>query len=114
MGGKAILLLTTVGRRSGALRTTPIHYERLNGKLVLVAANRGSPDPPAWWLNLQAEPRVGVQVWDEASSGRARTAGSDERRELWPRLVEGNRWLPKVQRRAGHELPLVLLEDLTN
>ena len=98
---------------AAAKRTTPVQYQRLDGRLALVAANRGSPNPPAWWLNLQAEPGVGVQICAEASSFRARTAGPDERQELWPRLVEGNRWLPKVERKASRELPLVLLEDLT-
>lgn len=106
-----MLLLTTVGRRTGAHRTTPVQYQRLDGKLVLVAAAGGATRPPAWWLNLESEPSVGVRVGANVASMRAHTAGREERRELWPRLIKGNRWLPKVERKAGRELPVVLLED---
>ncbi len=111
IGRQKVMLLTTIGRRSGVRRTTPVEYHRLDGKLVLVAANGGSPNTPAWWLNLESEPNVAVQCGAEMSSMRARTAGHEERLGLWPRLVEANRRLPGVERKAGRELPLVLLED---
>lgn len=114
VGNQDVLLLTTVGRRSGRRRTTPIQYQRLDGKLVVVAANGGYSRPPAWWLNLQAEPNVRVQLGAETSASRARTAGREERGALWPLLVENNGWLPKVELKAGRELPLVLLEDLAS
>ncbi len=113
IGKQEVLLLTTVGRRSGLQRTTPVQYQRLDGRLVLVAANGGYADPPAWWLNLQSEPRVRVQLGPTISTARARTAQRDERVDLWPRLVESNRWLPQVELKAGRVLPLVLLDELT-
>ena len=111
MGGRSVLLLTTVGRRSGTPRRTPVQYERIDGDLVLVAAAGGSAEPPAWWRNLEADPAVTVQIGGDVLPMRAITVDTDERRELWPRLCERNRLLERVQRRAGRELPLVRLAD---
>ena len=107
VGGHPVLLLTTVGRRSGAPRRTPVQYERIDGDLILVAAAGGAPSAPAWWHNLQAEPAVMVQIGPKTRRARAVTVSTDERRTLWPRLCERNRHLERTQRRAGRELPLV-------
>jgi deazaflavin-dependent oxidoreductase (nitroreductase family) len=107
MGGHPVLLLTTVGRRSGTPRTTPVQYERIDGDLFLVAAAAGAPDPPAWWRNLEADPAVTVQLGGSVHRAHALTVAAGERRELWARLCERNPQLERVQRRAGRELPVV-------
>jgi deazaflavin-dependent oxidoreductase (nitroreductase family) len=111
VAGHPVLLLTTVGRRSGAPRRTPVQYERLDGDPILVAAAGGAPEPPAWWRNLEVRPEVEVQIGAERHAARALTIGAAERRELWPRLLERNPQLERVQRRAGRELPLVRLVE---
>jgi hypothetical protein len=62
VGGHRVLLLSTTGRRSGRERRTPVQYEQLDNELVVVAAGGGSPSPPAWWLNLEANPKVEIQL----------------------------------------------------
>ena len=111
MGGRSVLLLTTVGRRSGTPRRTPVQYERIDGDLILVAAAHGAPEPPAWWRNLEADPAVTVQIGRDVLPMRAITVSADERQELWPRLCDRNRLLEGVERRAGRELPVVRLVD---
>ena len=111
MGGHPVLLLTTVGRRSGEARRTPVQYERLDGDPILVAAAGGAPEPPAWWRNLMAEPAVTVQIGARAKAMLAIPVGQAERADLWLRLCERNPQLARVQRRAGRELPLVRLVD---
>jgi deazaflavin-dependent oxidoreductase (nitroreductase family) len=111
MGGHPVLLLTTTGLRSGQPRRTPVQYESIDGDLVLVAAAGGSPEPPAWWRNLEADPAVTVQIGDSVHAARAATLGAAERRELWPRLCQRNHALERVQLRAGRELPLVRLAE---
>ena len=59
--GTTVLLLTTTGRNSGAKRTTPLIYQR-HGDDYLVVASNGGGDPPGWFLNLQDDPIVAVQV----------------------------------------------------
>jgi deazaflavin-dependent oxidoreductase (nitroreductase family) len=56
-----VLLLTTTGRNSGAKRTTPLIYQRHGDDYVVVASNGGG-DPPGWFLNLQDDPIVALQV----------------------------------------------------
>src|SRR6478672_8598540 len=55
-GGQPVLVLTTRGRRSGALRSTPVAYVTDGDRYAVTGANAGLDRPPAWWLNLQADP----------------------------------------------------------
>ena len=60
--GVATLLLRTTGRRSGQTRTNALNYVEDGGRYIIVASKGGSPKPPAWLLNLQANPQVEVQI----------------------------------------------------
>ena len=77
-----MLLLTTTGRNSGAKRTTPLIYQR-HGDDYLVVASNGGGDPPGWFLNLQVDPVVAVQVKADHHTARARVATAEEKPELW-------------------------------
>lgn len=109
LGGPGVLLLTTTGRRTGRLRRTPVQYQSDDGELVVVAAARGAPHAPAWWHNLEADPRVTVRLGSSERGAVAETAGERERRALWPRLCARNHWLEPAQARAGREFPVVRL-----
>jgi deazaflavin-dependent oxidoreductase (nitroreductase family) len=60
--GVATLLLRTTGRRSGQTRTNALNYVEDGGRYIVVASRGGAPTPPAWLLNLQANPAVEVQI----------------------------------------------------
>ena len=62
MKGAPILLLTTTGRKTGKTRVTPLLYLRDDENLVVVASKGGAPNHPVWFLNLEANPDVGVEV----------------------------------------------------
>ncbi|AZG47899.1 nitroreductase family deazaflavin-dependent oxidoreductase [Gordonia insulae] len=83
-----VLLLTTIGRKSGEPRTAPLIYLRRGDEFVIVASQGGLPKNPAWYLNLVAEPEVTIQVGRETHDLVARTASDAERAELWPQLVD--------------------------
>src|SRR3569833_2615105 len=68
------LLLTTVGRKSGKSITQPLIFQPYGDAYLVVASKGGAPQPPAWYLNLQAQPEVEVQVKDDRFKARARTA----------------------------------------
>ena len=104
-----MLLLTTTGRRSGHPRRTPVQYQALDGELFLVAAAGGAPRPPAWWHNVEAEPRVTVQLGADRRGAVAETLPAAERARAWPLLCAGNRYLSRVQTKAGRTLPVVRL-----
>jgi deazaflavin-dependent oxidoreductase (nitroreductase family) len=85
--GSSVLLLTTKGRKSGQERTTPLIYGTAGDDYVIVASKGGSDEPPGWYVNLEADPDVEVQVLDDVFSARARTASPDEKPQLWERMV---------------------------
>ena len=109
MGGQPVLLLETVGRRSGRRRATPLQYLRRREELVVVGSNAGAPHPPAWCLNLNADPRARVQIRHSIMGVRARAASGEERDGLWRELTQANRYMDRVARKAGRELPILVL-----
>ena len=109
MGGQPVLLLNTVGRRTGRTRTTPLQFLRRDGAFVVVAANRGAPRPPSWYLNLCADPNAQVRIGTEDVDVMAREVRDSERDGLWRELTAANRYLAKVARKAGHPLPVLAL-----
>jgi proline iminopeptidase len=86
------LLLTTVGRKSG---------------------NAGAPTHPAWYLNLCAQPEVDVQVEARRFRARARTASGEERKALWDQMVGIYAPYTEYQGRAEREIPVVVLDPVS-
>jgi deazaflavin-dependent oxidoreductase (nitroreductase family) len=107
--GWPTLLLTTRGRKSGKLRRTALIYGQDGDRYLLVASNAASPQHPAWYLNLVADPEVTVQVGPDVFTARARTAEADEKRLLWPVMTEIFPLYDKYQSQTDRELPLVIL-----
>jgi deazaflavin-dependent oxidoreductase (nitroreductase family) len=107
--GVPTLLLTTTGRKSGERRRTPLIYGRDGDDHVIVASYGGAPRHPAWYLNLEADPEVEVQVGDEVFRAKARTAGPEERERLWPELAAVWPAYDEYQARTDREIPLVIL-----
>lgn len=107
------LLLTTQGRRSGRSRILPLIYGKRGDDYVVVASRGGAPNHPAWYLNLAAEPEVGVQVARDKFRARARTTHGDERSSLWEMMAEIYAPYTEYQTRAGsREIPVVVLDRL--
>jgi deazaflavin-dependent oxidoreductase (nitroreductase family) len=108
--GAPVLLLHHVGRRSGERRTTPLLYLDDGEDLVVVGSRGGSDAPPAWWLNLESEPRTTVQVGGRRREVVARTASPEEKERLWPRVVEMYSDYETYRARTHRDIPLVILE----
>ena len=107
------LLLTTQGRRSGRSRILPLIYGKQGDDYVVVASRGGAPNHPAWYLNLAAEPEVGVQVARDKFRARARTTHGDERSSLWEMMAQIYAPYTEYQTRAGsREIPVVVLDRL--
>ena len=104
------LLLTTTGRRSGEPLTLPLIYGRVGEAYVVIASKGGAPAHPAWYLNLAANPEVGVQVMADRFSARARTAEGAERSTLWNMMVGVYHPYEKYQAATTREIPVVVLE----
>lgn len=109
--GTRTLLLTTTGRRTGKPRTLPLNYVADDQRLAVIASSRGSDTHPAWYLNLQANHDVHVQVGrDTARPMRARTASREECDRLWPSFVAMYRGYATYRARTTREIPIVILE----
>lgn len=104
------LLLEHRGRKSGTVFTTPLLYLRSGTDLVIVASQGGLPKNPQWYFNLVANPLTRVDL--KGARGVpvvARVASADERRALWPRLVDIYADFAKYQAWAEREIPVVIL-----
>jgi deazaflavin-dependent oxidoreductase (nitroreductase family) len=110
--GTTTLLLTTTGRVSGEKRTTPLIYQPHGDAYLIVASKGGSPEPPAWFLNLEQDPDVEVQVRDEVFSARARTATPEEKPELWRKMTATWPAYDDYQRKTDRDIPVVILERM--
>ncbi|WP_121254509.1 nitroreductase family deazaflavin-dependent oxidoreductase [Nocardioides ferulae] len=105
------LLLDHVGRKSGRPFTTPLLYLADGERLVIVASQGGLPKNPQWYANLLAQPDVSVQLRGEGVRRvRARTAGPEERAELWPRLVDLYADFENYRSWTDREIPVVVLD----
>ena len=109
--GSTVALLTTKGRRSGEERTTPLIYgETPDGEHMVVASKGGSPAPPAWYLNLQADPEAELQVLADRFKVTARDATPAEKPALWKRMTEQWPDYDAYQQNTDREIPVVILE----
>jgi deazaflavin-dependent oxidoreductase (nitroreductase family) len=104
------LLLTTVGRKSGRELTLPLIFGRSGPDYVVVASKGGAPNHPSWYLNLQANPEVRVQVKADKFKARAHTADAAERARLWPKMVEIYGPYAEYQKKTQREIPVVVLQ----
>ena len=103
------LLLTTIGRKSGQPRTTPVLYLRYGDAIVVVASKGGLPNHPLWYLNLTANPNVEVEVDGQKMAMLARRATEEEKQRLWPRLVEMYPDFANYQARTDRDIPVIFL-----
>ena len=112
MGWIDVALVTTLGRKSGKQRTVPIACYPCRDSVAVSASNSGLESHPAWYLNMQSNPRVTVQLGQETFEALAEEVPIAEREALWASVVKINKhqgeYLDKVQR----EIPLVWFRRL--
>jgi deazaflavin-dependent oxidoreductase (nitroreductase family) len=110
MHRERLLLLTTVGRRSGQQRTTPMMFHRDGDRLLVIASNVGAPRHPDWYLNLQAEPRVTVEVGDERYPALTSTLEGADREAVWAMLKQTYPFFADHEKKAADRtIPVVAL-----
>jgi F420H(2)-dependent quinone reductase len=107
------LRLRTVGRRTGKERTAIVAYFEDGPNLVTMAMNGWADAEPAWWLNLQAQPDVSVDLHGGSRAVHARAADKDERSRLWARWSDLDKDLDGYAARRSRETAVVILEPLT-
>jgi len=109
MGKAPFLMLTTKGRKTGRARTTPVLYLQDGADFILVASFGGNDMHPAWYLNLEHCPEAEVTVKGEHRRVSAGKLSPEEKKLIWPRLVELYPQFTSYQRRTSREIPLMRL-----
>jgi deazaflavin-dependent oxidoreductase (nitroreductase family) len=107
--GTTILLLSTTGRRSGEIRTTPLIHRVDGERWVVVASKGGAPANPGWYENLLANPDATIEVLGEEIPVRASSAEGEERARLWSLMCEVWPAYDEYQARTDREIPVVVL-----
>jgi deazaflavin-dependent oxidoreductase (nitroreductase family) len=112
LAGANLLLMTSIGVRSGESRTTPLGYTRDGDRYVVVGSNSGLPDQPAWLANIRANPVVNVEVGVETFEARATITAGGERQRLWAAHVAAIPHFATYEKMTERELQVVIIERL--
>jgi len=107
-----MLLLTTVGRKSGLERTIPLACYPNGDDLIIVASNNGRDHHPGWWRNLDQNPEARVRFGREERRVRAILAEGEERERLWPWVQRENPMYAKYEQKTAREIPVVILRRI--
>lgn len=105
-----LLLLTSIGAKSGKSRVNPLMYHPDGDRLIVFAAHHGAPTHPDWYHNLVAHPEVTVEVGAESWAGTAQAAVGQERDRLWADAVAKYPFLAEVQVGITRQIPVVILQ----
>ena len=108
--GMPVLLLDTVGRKSGARRTSAVCYMADGPRFVLIASNAGHTAHPAWLLNLRARPQARIQAGRRKLQVRARESEGGERDRLWNLMAEIYPGYDLYREKTDRHIPVVVLE----
>lgn len=112
MKGKPVILLTTVGAKSGKLRKTPLMRVTHDGEYAVVASLGGAPKNPVWYYNIAAHPRVELQDGTVHGDYDAREVFGDEKALWWQRAVEVWPDYAEYQRKTDREIPVFVLTPI--
>ena len=109
MRGKPVIILTTTGAKSGALRKTPLMRVEHDGEYAVIASQGGAPKHPQWYANITANPLVALQDGPVRQRMRAREVTGAERADWWQRALAAWPEYADYQRRTDRVIPVVVL-----
>ncbi|MDX3098366.1 nitroreductase family deazaflavin-dependent oxidoreductase [Streptomyces sp. ME01-24h] len=108
--GRPVIVLTTLGAKSGKIRKTPLMRVEHEGCYAVVASKGGAPEHPVWYHNLVADSRVELQDGPVRQDMTARKVTGDERAQWWERAVEAWPDYAEYQKNTDREIPVFVLE----
>ena len=110
--GKPVILLTTIGAKTGKVRKTPLMRVEHGGEYAVVASLGGAPKHPVWYFNIKANPRVELQDGTETRDYEAREVVGDEKAIWWERAVEAWPDYAEYQRKTDRQIPVFVLTPI--
>ena len=108
--GAPLLLLHTTGAKTGRTRVKPLAYRRDGDRLVVFGTKGGAPTNPEWYYNVQANPRVTVEVGSDRFEADATVASPDERDRIWRLQTRDVPLFADYQQKTDRTIPVVILE----
>lgn len=108
--GAPMLLLHSVGAKSGKERVHPLVYLQVNGSYAIFASKGGAPTNPDWYHNVRANPEVTIELGDETKKVRARVLQGAEREPIWTQQKELMPGFADYERKTSREIPVIMLE----
>ena len=109
--GANMLLLHTIGAKSGQPRTNPVVYVRDGDRIVVIASKSGDDSNPDWYYNLLANPIVTVELGNEKFQARAIAVTDEpERSRLYAKMVEHRSGFAEYEQKTSRKIPAVVLE----
>ncbi|MBV8930092.1 MAG: nitroreductase family deazaflavin-dependent oxidoreductase [Mycobacteriaceae bacterium] len=111
--GKPVILLTTVGAKTGKLRKTPLMRVEHNGEYAVVASLGGAPKHPVWYYNITANPRVELQDGTSTREYQAREVFGDEKAQWWERAVQAWPDYANYQTKTDRQIPVFVLTPVS-
>ena len=111
--GKPVILLTTLGAKSGKIRKTPLMRVEHGGKYAVVASLGGAPKNPVWYYNIKAHPQVELQDGEVNNEFEAREVFDDEKAEWWERAVEAWPDYAEYQTKTDRQIPVFVLTPVS-
>ena len=110
LGTQSVLILTTVGRKTGELRSTPIAYFEHDGRYLLVGSNWGRQKQADWYFNLKKQPRASIQLGGKTLNVHAREADGAEYQQLWRYVTKQHPPYVHHQQMTSRRIPILVLE----
>jgi len=107
--GRTLLILHTIGAKSGQERLNPVAYVRDADRLVIIASKGGAPTNPDWYYNIVANPQVTVEVGTEQFSARASISVEPERTQLYDKMVEVMPGFADYKKKTTRNIPVIVL-----
>jgi deazaflavin-dependent oxidoreductase (nitroreductase family) len=108
--GAPLLLLHTVGARTGQPRVNPVMYRPVPGGYAVFASKAGAPDNPDWYHNLLAHPDVEAEIGTETVKVHARVTEGTEREEIWTAHKAANPGFADYERKTTRQIPVIVLQ----
>jgi deazaflavin-dependent oxidoreductase (nitroreductase family) len=107
--GRPVILLTTVGAKTGKIRKTPLMRVEHNGEYAVVASLGGAPKHPVWYYNIKANPQVELQDGEVTKDYTSREVSGDEKATWWERAVATWPDYAEYQKKTDRQIPVFVL-----
>jgi deazaflavin-dependent oxidoreductase (nitroreductase family) len=111
--GKPVILLTTIGAKTGKIRKTPLMRVEHDGEYAVVASLGGAPKNPVWYYNIKAHPQVELQDGVVTKDYEAREVLGDEKAAWWERAVAAWPDYANYQKKTDRQIPVFVLTPIT-